>query len=73
MKQPVIFITFVARKEPLKLKIGEQRGPARLSLGFLAQSHRYDDAANTQRLGGYGIFNVNGEYNFDKIGCYDFV
>jgi vitamin B12 transporter len=50
----------------VKIEIGEQRGPARLSFGFLAQSHRYDDAANTQRLGGYGIFNVNGEYNFDK-------
>ncbi|MDM8558113.1 TonB-dependent receptor [Candidatus Parabeggiatoa sp. HSG14] len=53
-------------KTTVNVELAEKRGPARLSLNFLAQSHRYDDAANTQRLGGYGILNANFEQNLNK-------
>ena len=49
-----------------KVELAERRGPARLGISVLAQGHRYDDAANTQRLSSYGIFNANYEHNFSK-------
>ncbi len=33
-----------------------------VGLGFKAQDHRYDDAANTVRLGGYGLVNIHMRY-----------
>jgi vitamin B12 transporter len=48
------------------VELAERRGPARLGISWLAQSHRYDDAANTQRLDSYNIWNITGEYNFNK-------
>lgn len=53
-------------KTTFKAELAEKRGNGRLGLSLLAQSHRYDDAANTQRLGGYGIFNATYEHNFSK-------
>jgi vitamin B12 transporter len=53
-------------EKAFQLALAERRGPARLEFNFLAQGPRYDDSANTQRLGGYGIFNLLGEYNHDK-------
>lgn len=48
------------------LELAQQQGAARLAIQWLAQSHRYEDAENTQRLAGYGIFNLNGEYTVNK-------
>jgi len=53
-------------EKSLMLELAEKRGPARLGLSWLTQSHRYDDTANTQRLGSYGILNATSEYNFNK-------
>jgi vitamin B12 transporter len=50
----------------LKVAIAEKLGASRTELSVLAQSHRYDDAANTQRLGGYTLVNITHEYHFDK-------
>ena len=36
-------------------------GPVRLGAELVAASHRYDDAGNTLRLGGYGIVNLTAE------------
>ncbi len=48
------------------LELAQQQGAARLAIQWLAQSHRYEDTPNTQRLAGYGIFNLNGEYTVNK-------
>jgi vitamin B12 transporter len=53
-------------EKTFSLELAEKRGPARLGVGLLAQSHRYDDAANTQRLGGYAILNANYEHRLNK-------
>jgi len=53
-------------KKTINVELAERRGPMRLSVNTLAQSHRYDDAANTRRLAGYGIVNLAGEYHFNK-------
>jgi len=53
-------------KKTINVELAERRGPMRLSVSTLAQSHRYDDANNTRRLAGYGIVNLAGEYHFNK-------
>ena len=53
-------------EQTVNLELAESRGPARVGINFFAQSHRYDDSANTQRVGGYGIFNLTSEYHFTK-------
>jgi vitamin B12 transporter len=53
-------------EKSLAMEIAEKRGPARLGIDVLVQSYRYDDAANTRRLGGYGIVNLTGAYNLNK-------
>jgi vitamin B12 transporter len=53
-------------KKTLNVELAERRGPARLGISWLAQSHRYDDAANTQRLDSYKIWNFTGDYHFNK-------
>lgn len=53
-------------EKTVNVELAERVGQSRLGLNWLAQNHRYDDAANTQRSGGYGIFNINYEYNFNK-------
>ncbi len=53
-------------KKTINIELAERRGPMRLSVSALAQSHRYDDTANTRRLAGYGIVNLAGEYHFNK-------
>jgi vitamin B12 transporter len=37
-------------------------GPLQLGAQVTASSARYDDAANTRRMGGYAIVNLNAEY-----------
>jgi vitamin B12 transporter len=44
------------------LVVAHRFGPARLGAEMVASSHRYDDAANTIRLGGYAIFNLTVEW-----------
>lgn len=53
-------------KTTFTVGLAETRGPARLGIDFFYQSYRYDDVANTQRLDGYYLFNVNGEYHLTK-------
>lgn len=53
-------------KTTFNVGLAETRGPARLGMDFLYQSYRYDDVANTQRLDGYRLFKLNGEYRFTK-------
>jgi vitamin B12 transporter len=38
-------------------------GPVRIGAEVIASSYRYDDAANTRRLGGYGILNLTVEWD----------
>ena len=33
----------------------------------MAQNHRYDDAANTQRLNGYGLVNLRAGWQFAPL------
>ena len=37
-------------------------GPLQLGVQLSAASARYDDAANTRRMGGYAIVNLTAEY-----------
>ncbi|RKZ51272.1 MAG: TonB-dependent vitamin B12 receptor [Candidatus Parabeggiatoa sp. nov. 3] len=53
-------------EKTFSMELAERRGPARLGIGVLAQSYRYEDAANTQRLSGYGILNTNYEHRLNK-------
>ncbi|MDM8565679.1 TonB-dependent receptor [Candidatus Halobeggiatoa sp. HSG11] len=53
-------------EKSINVELAEKRGPMRLSINVLAHSYRYDNANNTNRLAGYGIVNLAGEYNFNK-------
>jgi len=53
-------------QKTINIELARKWKSARLGISGLAQSHRYDDAANSQRLGGYGILNLTTEYNFNK-------
>jgi len=53
-------------QKTINVELAQRWKSARLGISSLAQSHRYDDAANNQRLGGYGILNLTAEYNFNK-------
>jgi vitamin B12 transporter len=44
----------------------QQAGPVQLGLEFVASSLRYDDAADTVKMGGYGIVNLTAEWPFAK-------
>ena len=44
----------------------QQAGPVQLGLEFVASSLRYDDAADTVKMGGYGIVNLTAEWAFAK-------
>ena len=41
-------------------------GPVRVGAEVIASSYRYDDAANTKRLAGYGILNLTAEWDVAK-------
>jgi vitamin B12 transporter len=45
-------------RRTLKLNADTRLGAGTLGAGWQAASHRYDDAANTNRLGGYGLVNL---------------
>jgi vitamin B12 transporter len=48
------------------VQVLQQAGPVQLGLEFLASSLRYDDAADTVKMGGYGIVNLTVEWPFAK-------
>jgi len=48
------------------LQVQQQAGPVQVGVEFVASSLRYDDAANTIKLGGYGIVNLTAEWPFAK-------
>ncbi|HTQ00496.1 MAG TPA: TonB-dependent receptor [Casimicrobiaceae bacterium] len=48
------------------LQVLQQLGPAQAGLEFVASSLRYDDAANTIKMGGYGIVNLTLQWPFAR-------
>ncbi len=44
------------------IAFAQELGPVRLGAEVVASSHRFDDAANTVRLGGYGMLNLTAEW-----------
>jgi vitamin B12 transporter len=48
------------------VQVQQQAGPVQLGLEFVASSLRYDDAADTVKMGGYGIVNLTVEWPFAK-------
>ena len=46
--------------------LGQPIGAVRLGADVIASSYRYDDAANTRRLAGYGILNLTAEWDIAK-------
>ena len=53
-------------KDSVRLDLDRSLGRANVGVTVIAQGSRYDDAANTTRLGGYGIVNLRGELALDK-------
>jgi len=49
-------------REHLTLGVAREAGALTVSSEVVASSHRYDDAANTRRLPGYGIVNAGLDY-----------
>lgn len=50
----------------LKLTTEKTDGKWRYGANLLAQDHRYDNASNTTRVGGYGIVNLLAQYDVSK-------
>jgi vitamin B12 transporter len=50
----------------LRLDMDRELGKAGLGATFIAQSSRYDDNANTIRVGGFGVFNLRGSYSLGR-------
>ena len=48
------------------VQVLQQAGPVQLGLEFVASSLRYDDAAETVKMGGYGVVNLTVEWPFAK-------
>jgi len=48
------------------VQVIQQAGPVQLGVEFIASSLRYDDAADTVKMGGYGIVNLTVEWPFAK-------
>ena len=48
------------------VQVLQQAGPVQLGLELVASSLRYDDAADTVKMGGYGIVNLTVEWPFAK-------
>jgi vitamin B12 transporter len=46
------------------VQVLQQAGPVQLGVEFVASSLRYDDAADTVKMGGYGIVNLTAEWPF---------
>jgi vitamin B12 transporter len=50
----------------LRLDMDRDIGKAGLGATYIAQSSRYDDNANTIRVGGFGVFNMRGSYKLGR-------
>ncbi|MBT8122272.1 MAG: TonB-dependent receptor, partial [Gammaproteobacteria bacterium] len=50
----------------LRLDMDRDVGKAGLGATFITQSSRYDDNANTIRVGGFGVFNMRGSYQLER-------
>ena len=48
------------------VSVAQTWGRLRAAAEFAASSHRFDDAANTRRMGGYGVVNLSAEWNGDR-------
>ena len=48
------------------VQVLQQAGPVQLGLEFVASSLRYDDAADTVKMGGYGVVNLTAEWSLAK-------
>ena len=48
------------------VQVLQQAGPVQLGIEFVASSLRYDDAADTVKMGGYGIVNLTVEWPFAR-------
>lgn len=48
------------------VQVLQQAGPVQLGVEFIASSLRYDDAADTVKMSGYGIVNLTVEWPFAK-------
>ena len=59
----------LARRAGQSLRLDADRELGDWSLGgsLVSQSHRYDDAANTRRLGGYGLINLRAGWQFAPL------
>lgn len=53
-------------KQALKLDTDRAFGRAHFGVTWLAQGRRYDDAANTVEVGGYGLVNLRAQYDMSK-------
>lgn len=53
-------------RRSLRLDADRAFGPLRLGAEWLAQGRRYDDPANTVRMGGYGLVNLRARYDLGK-------
>ncbi len=48
------------------LALGQATGPYEWRVEMQASDYRYDDAANTNKVAGYAIFNLYGAYHIDR-------
>ena len=48
------------------LAVARPFGPVRVGVEVVASAYRFDDAANSRRLAGYGIVNVTAEWRVDR-------
>ena len=55
-----------ARVHTVPCRCCNRPGPVQLGLEYIASSLRYDDAADTVKMGGYGIVNLTAEWAFAK-------
>jgi len=53
-------------KQTLRLDADRVFGKTRFGMTWLAQGRRFDDAANTVVVGGYGLMNLRAEYDLSK-------
>lgn len=53
-------------KQTLKLDADRAFGRTRFGMTWLAQGRRFDDAANTLAVGGYGVLNLRAQYDLAR-------
>ncbi|MFW6346569.1 MAG: TonB-dependent receptor domain-containing protein, partial [Halomonas sp.] len=53
--------------QSLRLDVDRELGDWSLGGSWIAQNHRYDDAANENRLAGFGLVNLRAGWNFAPL------